>query len=261
MRGQIIQMLDALSHRPAEHAWIKTCKLRAARGEPRRPVMDPLEHLTLTALDRCVFLGWITPAGFAVLAKYGANGPPDQTDTAARQEWDGAIDVLQAEMYRLVFPPPTPKVPPRDGFFWGPRGTPFANAANAWWWALDCLEARAEGARDQNTMRIGRPCEPDDVVNALRRLDLSAIHARTVMAWGKRRDTPPANTAARQYWDEVMARLTVALREKGIVRPDQRVAPAKAEVVAIQVRDNVTRGRPKQTDEPKERSPGRVAVA
>ena len=136
--------------------------------------MDLLEHLTLTALDRCVFLGWITPAGFAVLAKYGANGPPDLTDTAARQEWDGAMEVLQVEMYRMVFPPPAPNEPPGDGFFWGPRGTPFANAANAWWWTLDCLEARAEGARDQNTIRIGRPCEPDDVVNALRRLDLSS---------------------------------------------------------------------------------------
>jgi hypothetical protein len=187
MHGQMTQMLDAISHRPAEHAWIRTCKQRkAARGEPQLPVMDSLEHLTLTALDRCVFLGWITPAGFAALAKYGADGPPDRTDAAVRQEWDGAIDMLQTEMYRLVFPPPAPAEPPRDEFFWGPRGTPFADAANAWWWTLDCLEARAEGARDQNTMRIGRPCEPDDVVNALRRLDLSPVHARTVMAWGKR---------------------------------------------------------------------------
>jgi hypothetical protein len=253
-------MLDAISHRPAEHAWIRTCKQREATGvEAQRRVTDSLEHLTLTALDRCVFLGWITPAGFAVLARYGADGPPDRTDAAVRQEWDGAIDVLQAEMYRMVFPPPAPAEPPRDGFFWGPRGTPFANAANAWWWALDCLEARAEGARDQNTMRIGRPCEPDDVVNALRRLDLSPVHARTVMAWGKRRDTPPVNTAARQYWDEVMARLTIVLREKGIVRPEQRALRAKVEVVTIPVTNGLIRTRAASTDEPV-RSRSRMAA-
>jgi hypothetical protein len=143
MRGHKTEWLDAVSHRPAEYAWIKTCKLRdAVRGQPQRPVMGQLEHFTLSALDHCLFLGWITPGGFAVLVRYGATGPPDRTDTKARQEWDGAIDVLETEMNRRVFPPPTP-LDRHPTFFWGVGGVPFVDAANAWWWTLDCLEARA----------------------------------------------------------------------------------------------------------------------
>ena len=111
-------------------------------------------------------------------------------------------------------------------FFWGPRGTPFVDAANAWWWALDCLDARAENRRENAGLRIGRPCEPDDVVNALLRMDLPPTHARTVMAWGKKRDKPPAGTAARQYRDEVMARLTAGTAGKGD-RDDARRGPER----------------------------------
>jgi len=112
----------------------------------------------------------------------------------------------------------------RDGFFYGCEGTPFVDAANAWFWTLDSLEARESGSKGCASLRIGRPCEPDDVVNALRRLDLPAPHARTLMAWGKRRDVPPKDSEARRLWDEVMARLTVALRARGIVVPEREAA-------------------------------------
>jgi hypothetical protein len=38
------------------------------------------------------------------------------------------------------------------------------------------------------------------------------------MAWGKKRRAPPGGSDARRLWDEVMGRLTVVLRAKGIVQ-------------------------------------------
>jgi len=67
-------------------------------------------------------------------------------------------------------------------------------------------------------MSAAWPGYPDDVVNAMSRLQLPSTHARTVMAWGKKRRTPPDGSDARRLWDEVMDRLTVVLRAKGIVQ-------------------------------------------
>ena len=236
MRVELAEMLDGIRRSPAEHAWIKACRSReATRGCVSRPETGQLEHLVITALDRCVFMGWMTGEQFAVLAAHGAVGPPNRTDATARQLWDAGVAVLEAEMNRMVFPPPPPPAERRDNFFWGPRGTPFVDAANAWWWTLDCLDARAENRRENAGLRIGRPCEPDDVVNALLRLNLPATHARTIMAWGRKRDKPPPHTAARQYWDEVMARLTPVLREKGIVRADPKTGRNRVETVSIPI--------------------------
>jgi hypothetical protein len=99
-------------------------------------------------------------------------------------------------------------------------------------------------------------------VNAVRRLNLSPVHARTVMAWGKRRDTPPANTAARQYWDEAMDRLSIVLKEKGIVRPDQRVPRTKVEAVTIPVGNELKRTNSRPANESEQaRSRRHTAVA
>jgi hypothetical protein len=57
-----------------------------------------------------------------------------------------------------------------------------------------------------------------------------------------------------------MARLTVMLREKGIVRPAQRAPRAKVEVVTIPVRNDLTRTRPAAPEE-QGRSRSRTAVA
>ncbi|MGD0107289.1 MAG: hypothetical protein ABSC06_25105 [Rhodopila sp.] len=102
-------------------------------------------------------------------------------------------------------------------FFYGVQGTPFISAAEAWFWTLDCLDARADGSRGCAALKVGRPCEPDDVVNAMARLILPETHARAVMAWGKRRETPPRDTEARRLWDQVMQRLCRVLQAKGIV--------------------------------------------
>lgn len=245
MRLELAEMLDGIQRSPAEHAWIKTCRSReATRGHEPRPEIGQLEHLVVSALDHCVFMGWMTAEQFAVLAAHGAIGPPNRTDAAARLLWDAGVAVLEAEMNRMVFPPPPPPAERRDNFFWGPRGTPFVDAANAWWWTLDCLDARAENRREDAGLRIGRPCEPDDIVNALSRLNLPAPHARTLMAWGKRRDKPPRDTAARQYWDEVMARVTPVLVEKGIVRAPEKVTRKGVETVSIPITGELTWTKP-----------------
>ena len=87
-------------------------------------------------------------------------------------------------------------------------------------WTLDCREALEDGAH-LGSLRIGRPCDHDDVVIAMARLQLPPTHARTVVAWGKKRTAPPEGTDARRFWDEAMDRLTVVLRAKGIVRPPE----------------------------------------
>ena len=61
MRLELAEMLDGIQRRPAEHAWIKTCRSReATRGHEPRPEIDQLEHLVINALDHCVFMGWMT---------------------------------------------------------------------------------------------------------------------------------------------------------------------------------------------------------
>jgi hypothetical protein len=251
MRLETGEWLDGIQRSPAEHAWIKVCRSReAARGCVSRSEPDQLEHLVTTALDRCVFMGWMTREQFAVLASHGGVGPPNRTEIRARQLWETGIAVLEAEMNRMVFPPPSPRAALRDGFFWGPRGTPVVDVANAWWWALDCLDARAENRSENSGLRIGRPCEPDDIVNALLRLELPRPHARTIMAWGRKRDKPPAGTAARQYWDEVMVRLTPVLQDKGIVRADEPAIRKRVETVSIPMSGELTWTRSVSESEP-----------
>jgi hypothetical protein len=260
MRLEMAEWLDGIRRSPAEHAWIKVCRGREAsraqrvsgttRGSLPRPEPDQLEHLVISALDRCVFMGWMTGGQFAVLVTHGGVGPPNRTEVTARHLWETGVGVLEAEMNRMVFPPPPPRAAQRDGFFWGPRGTPFVDAANAWWWTLDCLDARAENRRENSGLRIGRPCEPDDVVNALLRLNLPATHARTIMAWGKKRDKPPAGTGARQYWDEVMMRLTPVLQDKGIVRADEQAIRRRIETESIPISGEMTWTRSVSESEP-----------
>jgi len=253
MRLELAEWLDGIQRSAAEHAWIKVCRGREmTRGQVPRPETGQLEHLVVSALDRCIFMGWMTGEQFAVLATHGGVGPPNRTDAVARQLWESGVAVLEAEMNRMVFPPPPPPAAQRDGFFWGPRGTAFADAANAWWWALDCLDARAENRRENTGLRIGRPCEPDDIVNALLRMNLPKTHARTIMAWGRKRDKPPKGTGARQYWDEVMARLTPVLQDKGIVRGDPKVARKRVETVSIPITGELTWTRPAAESEPEE---------
>lgn len=91
---------------------------------------------------------------------------------------------------------------------------------------MSALAARRDGARyTANLGRVGRPCDPDDVVKCLdtlyrrRRIDL--LHARILRIWGERQTAPnPAHVSERgdaRIWREAMERLEWSLRVKGIV--------------------------------------------
>ena len=106
------------------------------------------------------------------------------------------------------------------------RVQPFRNAEEAWIWTMRALVARRDGARyTANKGKIGRPCDPDDVVRSLdalyrqRRIDL--LHARILRIWGERGSAPdPTHAMERadwKLWKEALDRLEWPLRVKGIV--------------------------------------------
>jgi len=105
-----------------------------------------------------------------------------------------------------------------------PTGTlRFASAEEAWFWTIAALRGRREhtGAGDA---RIARPCDPDDIMlcvdRLFRRQILSLSHARVLRVWGERQQAPYGTTPATMdatLWREALARLTPALRQKGIV--------------------------------------------
>jgi hypothetical protein len=207
MSAASVQSLPASLHDQAERAWIATCtRHEARRRDQDGRAVNRIGRLTLESMDRCIEAGRIGAWQVATLVKHGCSGLRVDASPLERAEWHAAIDALEFEMAK---PPPK--------FFYGTSGTPFVDAAEAWFWTLDCRDALEEGARCGG-LRAGRPCDPDDVVNAMSRLQLPPIHARTVMAWGKQRRAPPDGSDARRLWDEVMGRLTDVLRLKGIVR-------------------------------------------
>ncbi len=106
------------------------------------------------------------------------------------------------------------------------RVQPFRNAEEAWIWTMAALTARRDGARyTANQGRIGRPCDPDDIVRSLdalyrqRRIDL--LHARILRIWGERGAAPDPTHAMEKadwtLWREALDRLEWSLRIKGIV--------------------------------------------
>jgi len=207
MSAALVQTLPAFLHDQAERAWIATCiRHEARRRDQDGRAVNRIGRLTLESMDRCIETGRIGPGQIATLAKYGCSGLGHNASPLERAEWHAAIDALEFELAK-----PSPQ------FFYGTSGTPFVDAAEAWFWTLDCRDALEEGARC-GSLRAGRPCDPDDVVNAMSRLLLPSIHARTVIAWGKKRRVPPDGSDTRRLWDEVMDRLTVVLRAKGIVQ-------------------------------------------
>jgi hypothetical protein len=103
---------------------------------------------------------------------------------------------------------------------------PFDSAEQAWLWTMAALTARRDGARySANKGRVGRPCDPDDVVRCLdglyrqRRIDLA--HARILRIWGERQMAPSLAVAVERQdhrlWVEALGRLEWPLRVKGIV--------------------------------------------
>jgi hypothetical protein len=106
------------------------------------------------------------------------------------------------------------------------RVQPFHDAEEAWIWTMAALTARRDGARyTANKGKVGRPCDPDDIVKCLdalyrqRRIDL--LHARILRIWGERGMAPdPRHATERgdwQVWKEALDRLEWPLRVKGIV--------------------------------------------
>ncbi len=88
------------------------------------------------------------------------------------------------------------------------------------------LTARRDGARyTANKGKVGRPCDPDDIVKCLdtlyrqRRIDL--LHARILRIWGERGMAPDPRHATERadwkIWKEALDRLEWPLRVKGIV--------------------------------------------
>ena len=54
--------------------------------------------------------------------------------------------------------------------------TPFSSARQAWFWFVRCQTARIEGARVvADAGEVVRPCDPDDVYNAVMRLKKGGI--------------------------------------------------------------------------------------
>jgi hypothetical protein len=100
---------------------------------------------------------------------------------------------------------------------------PFRSAEEAWFWTVNALAARRDGA--SGGQGIERPCDPDDVIRALdqlyrhRRIDL--LHARVLRIWGDRQCAPsalsPRDRSDWRLWREAMDRLDWKLRQKGIV--------------------------------------------
>lgn len=108
----------------------------------------------------------------------------------------------------------------------GAAGTPFADAAEAWFWGVACLVARAEGARvAADRGAVARPCEPVDLLAGIERLAragrLGAGHVRALFRYGKRAAPPDprdgAEASAARLWDEALDRLGALWRAKGIV--------------------------------------------
>jgi len=106
------------------------------------------------------------------------------------------------------------------------RVQPFRSAEEAWLWTMAALVARRDGARyTANQGKIGRPCDPDDVIKSLdglyrqRRIEL--LHARILRIWGERGTAPdPTHAMERtdwKLWKEALDRLEWPLRVKGIV--------------------------------------------
>ena len=103
---------------------------------------------------------------------------------------------------------------------------PFASAEAAWFWAWPAWAAKMEGARIVAGLAdVPRPCEPSDVVNAVRRLlrrgALHMNHLEALVAWGAQGQAPnyerPRERIAWSRWRDAMDALEPVLREKGIV--------------------------------------------
>lgn len=106
-------------------------------------------------------------------------------------------------------------------------GEPFADAEEAWFWAVQAHEAKAAGARvTAGCGQIARPCEPQDLLQVVDRLyrmrKLMRDHLHVLVHYGRRQSAPEPERFREQracsLWQEAFAVIAPALRDKGIVR-------------------------------------------
>ena len=106
------------------------------------------------------------------------------------------------------------------------KAKPFSTAEEAWFWYVRCQNARRDGARFEN--RAGafcRPCEPDDLYRAVKRLALKRIigreHLEVLSHFGFQERAPDPRCREEEkpfaVWDEALDRLSSILKAKEIV--------------------------------------------
>ncbi|ONG55753.1 hypothetical protein BKE38_08795 [Pseudoroseomonas deserti] len=122
------------------------------------------------------------------------------------------------------------------------KAEPFASAEQAWFWTMNALIARREGARIvAGAGAVQRPCEPDDVVKCLDRLyrqrRIELAHARILRRWGERGQAPDPRALRERgdwrLWREALSRLDWPLRQKGIVDGPALDLPAAEEAAIL----------------------------
>ncbi len=105
--------------------------------------------------------------------------------------------------------------------------TPFASARQAWFWFVRCQTARFEGARVvADAGEVVRPCDPDDVYNAVMRLKkagtLQDRHLQVIEYFGlvEREPDPrdPREKGKDTLWQQAMTALENVLITRGIVK-------------------------------------------
>ncbi len=108
--------------------------------------------------------------------------------------------------------------------------TPFSSARQAWFWFVRCQTARIEGARVvADAGEVVRPCDPDDVYNAVMRLKKSGIlgdrHLQVLEYFGlvEREPDPrdPREKGKGDLWRHAMESLENVLITRGIVKRGQ----------------------------------------
>lgn len=110
--------------------------------------------------------------------------------------------------------------PLRDG-----QACAFPDADSAWLWFYQCQQARIDGARFSAGLGALRPCDPDDIGQAVSRLlrqrYLDQRHLAVLGRYGRMNCCPDPMLPGQQVdslsWNEAMGHLTPVLRNKGIV--------------------------------------------
>lgn len=115
---------------------------------------------------------------------------------------------------------------------------PFESAEESWFWFIQAMQARAEGARfTQGLALYPRPCEPMDILKLVERLHrqrrLLMDHILVLRHYGKRLMPPDPYRAremrAHTLWHEALDRLEPILLKKGIIKQQHTLFMEAAE--------------------------------